>query len=556
MFTSVSSDSASLDTCPYDAARVLRPLLLAAPLAAATALATFPSAPAAPPATAPSLTSAPRAAEDPASGVPDRVVVNPTEDTATSVMVTWRTAAGLEDHRAQVRLPGRSGADPAVREFAAWNTETAAAAPGAEHHSALLEGLAPGTRYKYRVGGAAGWSPWAEVRTATGESDPFTFLYFGDAQNGLGDLWPPVVAAATAAEPQARLSLHEGDQINEADNDAEWGQWFRGLDGLSASTLTLTSPGNHEYSGDQLITAYRAHYEYPLNGPLLLRHEDVYFVDYQGVRFISLNANQQLGAPDQAIWLRRVALTENPMDWTVVFFHHPVFSASEGRDNPTLRAFWLPTFERLGIDLVLQGHDHTYARGHLTENETGPGTHVGPTYVVAVAGSKYYDLAPADDNVWTRNGATRAVAHAQTSTYQAIDVTRDRLVYRSVIAAKGEASTSRRGVGDLLDAFTITRGADGVEVVEEGLPARVRVLSERVRGDRARVLVARLTAPGYRPTGRLSAWVGEREVAAGRLRAGTVRLVVRGLPRRAGSIELRYSGDGRARPATTAVPLG
>lgn len=555
MFTSVSSGTARLVTFRDDAAPVLRPLLLAAPLAAATALASLPSVPAAPPVAVAPAATAPQAAEDPASGDPDRVVVNPAEDTATSVMVTWRTVAGLDDHRAQVRLPGRSGAGMPVREFVAWNTESAAAARGAEHHSALLEGLAPGTRYEYRVGGAAGWSPWAEVRTATGGSDPFTFLYFGDAQNGLSDLWPPVVAAAAAGEPDARLTLHEGDQINNADNDAEWGEWFRGLDGLLASTLTLTSPGNHEYSGDQLITGYRAHYEYPLNGPLLLRHEDVYFVDYQGVRFISLNANQQLGAPDQAIWLRRIALTENPMDWTVVFFHHPVFSASEGRDNRQLRAFWLPTFEDLGIDLVLQGHDHTYARGHLSENETGPGTHVGPTYVVAVAGSKYYDLAPAEDNVWTRNGATRALAHAQTSTYQAIDVTRDRLVYRSVIAAKGEGSTSRRGVGDLLDAFTITRGRDGVEVVEEGLPTRIRVLRERVRGDRARLLV-RLAAPRYRPTGRVTAWVGELEVGAGRLRAGTARIVVRDLPRRARTLELRYSGDGRARPATTAVPLG
>ncbi len=533
---------------------MLRSLLLAVPLAAATALATLPSAPAEPgrsAVVAPPATLV-RSSADPAGGVPDRVVVNPTEDNATSVMVTWRTAAGSSDHRAQVRLPRRGGAGELVGEFTAWNTESAAAAPDAEHHSALLDGLSPGTTYEYRVGGEAGWSPWTEVRTSTGERDPFTFLYFGDAQNGLADAWPPVVAAARAAEPDARLTLHEGDQIDNADNDAEWGDWFRGLDGLLGSTLTLTSPGNHEYSGDQLITAYRAHYEYPLNGPLLLRHEDVYFTDYQGVRFISLNANQQLGAPDQAIWLRRVALTENPMDWTVVFFHHPVFSTSEGRDNPTLRAFWLPTFERLGIDLVLQGHDHTYARGHLTENETGPGTHVGPTYVVAVAGSKYYDLAPADDNVWTRNGATRALAHAQTSTFQAIDVTRDRLVYRSVIAAKGEASTSRRGLGDLLDAFTVTRGSDGVKVVEEGLPTRLRVLRQRVDATSGR-LALRVTAPGYSPSGLVRALVGDEVVGSARLgsrRTTTLRLT--GLPSGAAEVELVYRGDGRARPATIA----
>ena len=393
------------------------------------------------------------------------------------------------------------------------------------------------------------------MRTAAEGSEPFTFLYFGDAQNGLTDRWPPVVRRALRGEPDARLTLHEGDQINEADNDPEWGDWFRGAERLLTSTLTLTSPGNHEYSGDQFITGYRAHYEYPLNGPLLLRHEDVYYADYQGVRFIGLNANQQLGAPDQAIWLRRIALTENPMDWTVVFFHHPVFSASEGRDNPQLRAFWLPTFEELGIDLVLQGHDHTYARGHLTENETGPGAHVGPTYVVSVAGSKYYELAPADDNVWTQNDATRVLAHAQTSTYQAISVSQDRLVYRSVIGAKGEGSTTDRERGDLLDAFTITRGEDGTKVVEGGLPTRVKVQRTRVQG-RSGFVVARLLAPRHRPTGRVTAWAGEQKVGAGRLRNGRVRITLRGLPRGTGAVELRYSGDGRARAATRAVPLG
>lgn len=490
--------------------------------------------------------------DDPATGVPDRIVLNPTEDTATSVMVTWRTAAGLDDHRAQVR---RAGERTLVGEYPSWNEESAMSQPEAEHHSALMDGLAPGTAYEYRVGGEAGWSRWRPVRTAAEGSEPFTFLYFGDAQNGLTDRWPPVVRRALRGEPDARLTLHEGDQINEADHDPEWGDWFRGAERLLTSTLTLTSPGNHEYSGDQLITGYRAHYEYPLNGPLLLRHEDVYYTDYQGVRFIGLNANQQLGAPDQALWLRRVALTENPMDWTVVFFHHPVFSASEGRDNPQLRAFWLPTFEALGIDLVLQGHDHVYARGHLTENETGPGTHVGPTYVVSVAGSKYYDLAPADDNVWTQNDATRVLAHAQTSTYQAISVSQDRLVYRSVIGAKGEASTTERGRGDLLDAFTITRGGDGTKVVEDGLPTRITVQRTRLRG-RAGVVVARLLAPRHRPTGRVTAWVGEERVGAGRLRRGQVRVALRGVPKRAVAVELRYSGDGRARAATRAVPLG
>uniref|UniRef100_UPI0030C801F8 metallophosphoesterase family protein n=1 Tax=Enterococcus faecium TaxID=1352 RepID=UPI0030C801F8 len=63
----------------------------------------------------------------------------------------------------------------------------------------------------------------------------------------------------------------------------------------------------------------------------------------------------------QGAWLD-LLLQNSPSKWNVVTFHQPVFSASAGRDEPILRAEWLPVFQRNDIDLVLMGHDHTYAR--------------------------------------------------------------------------------------------------------------------------------------------------------------------------------------------------
>lgn len=82
--------------------------------------------------------------------------------------------------------------------------------------------------------------------------------------------------------------------------------------------------------------------------------------DYQDSRIISLNSMQAPG--EQKAWLEKV-LKDNPRKWSIVTFHHPIYSASARRDNSSLREAWKPLFDQYNVDLVLQGHDHTYARG-------------------------------------------------------------------------------------------------------------------------------------------------------------------------------------------------
>jgi 3',5'-cyclic AMP phosphodiesterase CpdA len=132
-------------------------------------------------------------------------------------------------------------------------------------------------------------------------------------------------------------------------------------------------------------------------------------------------------------WLDRL-LASNPNRWTVIFLHFPLFSSEPGRDNPKVRAALKPLIDKYHVDLVLQGHDHGYARGAVGPN--GPSAdNVGTTYAVSVAGPKMYDVAPL---TWARKSASR------TQAYQIIDVTRKKLVYRAYTAT-----------GDPLDAVTL-----------------------------------------------------------------------------------------------------
>jgi hypothetical protein len=400
---------------------------------------------------------------------PTRAVLTPTATPSTSQAFTWRTDAATRTGGVEI-MPAAGGL-----------TRTVAATAGDEvslgwsyasrHHSAVVDGLAPATAYRYRVGQAGAWSPWSTFTTAGGADRPWTMLYFGDAQNDLRAKWSPVVAQSLGATPDVSLSLHAGDLINNADADQEWTDWFDAMEGARTRTNTVATPGNHELTGDPSMTQFTEHFSNPLNGPRG-QEETAYFTDFQGVRIISLNTNVTFTNVTaflaQTTFLEQ-ALASNPNRWSVVTFHHPIFSGSTGRDNPHVRALFQPIIERHDVDLVLQGHDHVYSRGHMTDNGTGrPGESTGPVYVVSVSGPKFYETTPAASNNWTQNGATRVAAFQETSTFQQIRFERDRLRYRAIVAAVGEASDSPVGVGETLDAFTITKDADGRKLVREG----------------------------------------------------------------------------------------
>lgn len=453
------------------------------------------------------LATATTAAADPGTST-DRLVLTPTGTPTTSQFVTWRStlpAPGAVEYR----VPGG-----AVTSVTATVVDTVG---DATHQSATLTGLTAGTTYEYRVGQDGDWTSWRTFRTAADSAEPFTFLYYGDAQISLDSTWPAVVRAAHAKAPEAVGSVHAGDLIDTASNQTQWTNWFSGMGESARTTQVLAAPGNHEYSGDQTMRNWKASFQYPLNQPSratigdldqraegdtpaarqtaayfdhwsTFAGETVYYVDYQDVRFITLNATRDSrfltpsdlpacteGCPDagtlwvdfQAAWLDHVLAT-NPNTWAVATFHQPVYSVSSGRDEPDLRAAWVPVFEKHDIDLVLQGHDHTYARGYKDTTATDtPGITSGPVYAVSNSGGKYYTLAPEGDNVWTRNGATQVRRGADVSTYQVITVDGGTLRYESYVAAVNGQAPEK--VGDLYDAFTIVKDDLRKLVVEDGV---------------------------------------------------------------------------------------
>lgn len=111
--------------------------------------------------------------------------------------------------------------------------------------------------------------------------------------------------------------------------------------------------------------------------------EQYYSVDYANVHVISLDS--QLSNRDaaqreaMADWL--VAdLSANDRDWTIVIFHHPPYSKGENHDSDVedaeidMREVFTPIFDEYGVDVVYNGHSHSYERSYYLTGHTGLST--------------------------------------------------------------------------------------------------------------------------------------------------------------------------------------
>lgn len=378
--------------------------------------------------------------------VPTRLILNPTTAPATSIAITWRTGTAGQDPAVQFAesTPGTAFKALAVTVPARTEAVVLDTAARVFNHSAILTGLQPGTAYLYRVGSAAAWSEWNQFTTAAAAPAPFTFVYFGDPQDDLKEHVTRVFRAADLAAPDAAFWLITGDLTSEPEDDQVRDLYH------AAGPAFRTRPivpvvGNHDLAfvfengiiarnarGKKVRSKappapWRAQFTLPENGPRGLE-ELAYHFDFQGVRVIVINSNDRLA--DQAAWLE-LLLAVNPSRWTIVAFHHPVYSAGRDRDDRETRDAFLTLFDRYHVDLVLTGHDHAYARTHPARAGAPVAAgERGTVYVVSVCGPKFYSVNSGSALLMAKTAGERQL-------FQTITIDGPRLRFRS-IAANGE----------------------------------------------------------------------------------------------------------------------
>jgi len=211
-----------------------------------------------------------------------------------------------------------------------------------------IRGLQSGRKYFYRVTAGDFRSPICSFTTLPTEG-PFTFCVYGDTRTNPGDhetvVW--LIEARKSA-----FVLHLGDLVEDGRDAARWWpEFFQPAVSLIAGTCVFTATGNHEYESELYYSYFGSHDGKPW-----------YSFDCANAHFTMLDSCVPLyGGSEQYAWLED-DLASTKQRWKFVAFHHPLYSTGIHGNELTLRLALNPLFERYGVDLVFNGHEHDYER--------------------------------------------------------------------------------------------------------------------------------------------------------------------------------------------------
>ncbi|MDR2156654.1 MAG: phosphodiester glycosidase family protein, partial [Clostridiales Family XIII bacterium] len=283
------------------------------------------------------------------------------------------------------------------------------AANGYFTNHVTVTGIEPGTEYVYRVGNGELWSGVQEMKTESVEA--FTFLFAGDPQIGSsGNVpqdvkgWSRTVGRAIDSFPETDFIVSAGDQVENNNNETQYAG-FLSPEELPALPLAPTI-GNHD-----LNVAFQHHFNVPNHNSALgntsANAGGDYSYVYGNTLFMVLNSNNS-GIAEHKEFMTESIEANPDVDWKIVTFHHAIYStASHTNDDDIVyrRTNWVGAFDELGIDVVLNGHDHVYDRSYqmlggtpqINQVVNEQGQVVDPTGIVYIAansasGSKYYAI--------------------------------------------------------------------------------------------------------------------------------------------------------------------
>ncbi|MEK3883146.1 phosphodiester glycosidase family protein [Paenibacillus sp. PL2-23] len=307
-------------------------------------------------------------------------------------------------------------------------------------HKAEVTGLAPNTAYVYRVGdGGSHVSAQGEFHTSAANGEGLKLLFFGDSQasDQAGfNQWGEALHTALADMPDAELLIHAGDMVDHGHEEEQWRMWFAAAQDIFMKYTLQTVVGNHEVTGTNGAGDYLAHFHNPQNGPASAKGS-AYSFDVKDTHFVMLNTEMSAEAmQEQAEWLD-MDLEASDKKWKIVVFHQGPYGSIYSNTN--VQTYWVPVFDKHGVDLVLNGHDHIYLRTFPMKGGAIVQEGEGTRYVIGGStGPKYYALT---ERFWQE-----VVFDEDINIFTSIEITAD--------AIKLTAKTIH---GELVDTFDIVK---------------------------------------------------------------------------------------------------
>lgn len=262
---------------------------------------------------------------------------------------------------------------------------------GYQYNHVTVTGLTENTTYYYSV--ERNGEKSEPVQYKTGSFSHMKMLYVGDPQIGAskgqtqnaakleekdGEAntaarndaygWDRTLDIAAQQNPDLNFIISAGDQVNKTGKAKE--EEYAGF--LNANVLqslpVATTIGNH----DSLNEDYSYHFNDPNrtgNGKTTAGSD--YYHSYGSALFVVLNTNNYNCAEHEDT-LKKATAAYPSAKWRIVTIHQDIYGSGldhSETDGMILRTQLTPIFDKYDVDVVLQGHDHTYSRTKLLEGD-------------------------------------------------------------------------------------------------------------------------------------------------------------------------------------------
>jgi len=299
--------------------------------------------------------------------------------------------------------------------------------------------------YKYRVQTGDKYSKWYKL-SLNKVNNKVRFAYLGDIQDLVGGVSDTIFRHINRRFPKLDFWMFGGDCV-ERPMDKYWNEFILAGDSIFQNKPVIACTGNHEYIKALfkiLDKRWKYYWPLPKNGAKLFKGRVAHW-EIEDACIVSLDTDGVQGLAtyfSQYYWAKRI-FKETDKKWKIIFMHHPIKSAGKGRSTIIMSTLFANMLEEMKVDLILQGHDHSYSR-YITKEDGKLST---PVYVESSCSRKFYDVVI--DEEADRLGSSIKL-------FQILDISKDTLQYKSYKLSD-----------EIYDSFKIIKTDKGIKVIDE-----------------------------------------------------------------------------------------
>lgn len=356
------------------------------------------------------------------------------EDPRTTQNVQWRSKPEVTEGIVRFRPSGSDGPlQELVASLIVMKDRMLVNDPECHWFNAEITGLTPDTLYDYQVvhPEQKTQSEWLTFRTAPDGDRPFRFLHISDTQEPEGTR--EAFEQMTKTGFEADFMLNSGDLVDVGNERQDWDMLLEYGESWLSRIPMMPCIGNHDARLGLGAEIYLTIFDLPDNGAKEIPQDASYTFRYGNTEFFVLDVMSDL--EPQTRWLADV-LSKSDATWKVAMLHFPPF-LFEGYVT-RIEDDWGSLFQEYGVDLVLTGHVHFYARSYPIRDGKPADDGRGPIYVTSVTiPSGEFERVP-PRNIAKMFGGGRIV--------NVIEISEDQLHWQA-----------RTTSGDVKDEFTLTK---------------------------------------------------------------------------------------------------